>query len=225
MVRWRSGNSMKPISPTPYPNVNEILDILFSNVKEILGHKFIGMYLYGSLANGDFDEHSDIDVLIVTDGELSESTFSALQEFHKRINQVNSPWAIQIEASYIPRIALRRFDPTNNLHPHMDRGDNEVLHMMPHERDWIVQRHILREGGIMIEGPDLQGLVDPVSRDELRRAVADVLPLWIQAILEDPSQIHKRGYQSYCVLTLCSMLYTLKHGNILSKPAAVKWAL
>jgi predicted nucleotidyltransferase len=216
---------MKPISPTPYPNVNKILDVLFSNVKEILGHKFIGMYLYGSLANSDFDGHSNIDVLIVTDGELSESTFSALQALHKRINKVDSPWATQIEASYIPQIALRHFDPTDKLHPHMDRGDNEVLHLMFHENDWIVQRHILRERGIAIEGPDLQSLIDPVSPDDLRRAVVNVLPLWTQPILANPSLINKRGYQSYCVLTLCRMLYTLKHGQIFSKPAAANWAL
>jgi len=62
---------MKPISPTPYPDVNEILNSLLFNVQEMLGKQFVGMYLFGSLANGDFDDHSDIDVLIVTDGEIS----------------------------------------------------------------------------------------------------------------------------------------------------------
>ncbi|HJQ13700.1 MAG TPA: aminoglycoside adenylyltransferase domain-containing protein [Anaerolineales bacterium] len=216
---------MKLSSPTSYPRVNEVLDILHMNVKEILNDQFIGMYLYGSLANGGFDEHSDIDVIIVTTEEISADTFSALHRFHKWINEIDSPWATQIEVSYMPQVALRRFDPTNKLHPHLDRGDNEVLHMMSHESDWIVQRHVLRERGIVIDGPELQRLIDPVSRDDLRRAIAGVLPLWTQPILEDPSQIHKRGYQSYCVLTLCRMLYTLKQGDITSKPAAVKWAL
>jgi len=212
-------------SPTPYSDVNELLTILHSSVKKILNDQFLGIYLYGSLANGDFDEHSDIDVLIVTKEEISAGTFSALQQFHKRINLLDSPWATQFEVSYIPQAALRRFDPTNKLHPHMDRGNDEVLHVMSHESDWIIQRHILRERGIVIEGPDLPSLIDPVSREDLRRAVASVLPLWIQPILEDPSQIHKRGYQSYCVLTLCRMLYTLKHTEIVSKPAAANWAL
>lgn len=213
------------INSPAYPGVNEILHVLRSNVKEVLGHQFIGMYLYGSLANGEFDEYSDIDVLIITEREISESTFSALEEVHKRINKIDSPWANQIEASYIPQTAMRRFDPTNKFHPHMDRGDNEVLHWMSHESDWIVQRHILRERGIVIEGPGLQSLIDPVSSDELRRAVAGVLPLWINPILEDSSRIIKRGYQSYCVLTLCRMFYTLRHGEIVSKPAAANWAL
>jgi predicted nucleotidyltransferase len=218
-------NKMKPMSSTPYPDVNEILNILFSNVQEILGNQFVGMYLFGSLANGEFDEHSDIDVLVVTKEEISQSAFSALRALHQRINTIDSPWAIQIEASYIPQAALRRFDPENNIHPHMDRGDNEVLHWMSHESDWIIQRHILRERGIMIKGPDLRTLIEPVSSDELRKAVVNVLPLWVKPILEDPSRIKKRGYQSYCVLTLCRMLYTFKHGEILSKPGAATWAL
>jgi predicted nucleotidyltransferase len=213
------------INPTPYPDVNEILSFMFVNVQEILGNQFVGMYLFGSLANGDFDEHSDLDVLIVTDGELFAGAFSALQELHRRINGLDSAWANQIEASYIPRAALRRFDPANKLHPHMDRGDSEVLHMMSHESDWIIQRYLLREQGIPITGPSLRDLIDPVSSEDLRQAVADVLPLWVQPILDDPSQINKRGYQSYIVLSLCRMLYTLKHGRVQSKPAAAKWAL
>ena len=216
---------MKRIFPTPYSDVNEILSTMFSDVQEILGDQFVGMYLFGSLANGDFDQHSDIDVLIVTDGDISESTFTSLQQMHKRLNRTDSPWALQIEASYIPQAALRRFDPANNIHPHMDRGGDEVLHWMPHESDWIVQRHILRERGVVIAGPDLEALIDPVSPDEVRQAVATVLPLWAKPILDDPSRIRKRGYQSYCVLTLCRMSYTLKHGEILSKPNAARWAI
>jgi predicted nucleotidyltransferase len=209
---------------TAYPDVNEILNLLLSRVKEILGDQVIGMYLFGSLANGGFDQHSDIDVLVVTKAEISEDAFSALKEMHKQINKIDSPWAIQLEVSYIPQKALRRFDPANILHPHMDRGNDETLHRMSHANDWIIQRHILRERGVIITGPDLKILIDPVSQDDLRKAVADVLPLWANPILDDPSQIDKRGYQSYCVLSLCRMLYTLKYGEIVSKHFAAEWA-
>jgi predicted nucleotidyltransferase len=213
------------LSPTPYPDVNEILDLVFTHVKETLQDQLIGMYLFGSLANGDFDEHSDIDVLIVTDGEISEDAFSALKAMHAGVAKMDSPWAVQQEVSYIPQNALRRFDRSNILHLHLDRGNGEVLHRIAHESDWIIQRHILREHGIVITGPDLKTLIDPVSPHELRQAVIGVLPLWIDPILDDPSQIKKRGYQSFCVLSLCRMLYTLQNKAILSKSAAAKWAV
>ena len=77
-------------SPTPHTDVNEILNLLLTNVKEILQDQFIGMYLFGSLANGDFDEYSDIDVLVVTDGEIQESTFSALKNMHMEMAKMDS---------------------------------------------------------------------------------------------------------------------------------------
>ena len=68
---------------------------------------------------------------------------------------------------------------------------------MAHESDWIIQRHILRERGIILAGPAPQSLIDPISSNELRQAVMDVLPLWAKPILDDPYQIKNRGYQSY----------------------------
>jgi len=210
---------------TPYPDVNKILNLLYTNIKEILKDQFVGMYLFGSLANGDFDHHSDIDVLIVTDGLIPSDMFSALKEMHARINQLDSPWAVQLEVSYIPQNALRRFDPKNKLHPHMDRGTGEVLHMKSHESDWIIQRYLLRERGIVVAGSDLKSLIDPVAPYELRQAVVDELPLWANYLLNNPSTLKSRGYQSFCVLSFCRMLYTLQNKAVLSKPAAAKWAM
>ena len=209
--------------PTPHPDVNAILNLLHSNVKEILQDQFVGMYLFGSLANGDFDQHSDIDVLVVTKDEMSNDIFLSLQAMHAQLANIGSSWATQLEVSYIPQNALRRFDPTNKLHPHMDRGNGESLHMLAHESDWIIQRHILRERGIILEGPALQSLIDPISASDLQQAVANVLPLWAKPILDDPNQIKGRGYQSYVVLSLCRMLYTLQCGTIISKRAAAQW--
>ncbi len=222
-IRFTKEQIIKPIFPTPHPDINEILNILFATTNKILRDQFVGMYLFGSLANGDFDAHSDIDVLFVTDAEISSDTFSALKEMHEQLTLFDSPWAIQLEVSYIPQKALRRFDPANNLHPHMDRGNDETLHLMTHANDWIIQRHLLRERGIVITGADLKTLIDPVSPNEIRQTIVDVLPLWVNPILEDPSQIKRRGYQSFVVLSLCRMLYTLQYGTIVSKRVAAQW--
>ena len=216
---------MNPISPTPHPDVNEILNLLLTNVKDVLKSQFVGMYLFGSLANGDFDQHSDIDVLIVTDGEISSNTFSALRDMHTEIAKIDSPWAAQQEVSYIPRNALRRFERQNIRHPHLDRDIGEILKIKAHESDWIIQRHLLREHGIVITGPDLKSLIDPVAPYELHQAVVDELPLWADYLLNHPSTLNSRGYQSFCVLSFCRMLYTLQNKAVLSKPAAAKWAM
>ena len=72
--------------PTPYPYVNEVLQALLANVGAILGERFYGLYLYGSLASGDFNpRRSDIDFLVVTEGLLPEEMIAALDEMHAQM--------------------------------------------------------------------------------------------------------------------------------------------
>ena len=183
------------------------------------------MYLEGSLANGDFDQdRSDIDFVVVTDEDVSEDTYSALQTMHTRINQIGSGWAIQLEGSYISRNALRRFDPEHALYLNIERGNGECLKMVYHDEPWNIHRYILRERGITLTGPDPRTLIDPVSPNDLRRAMLPLLHGWVSQMLNDPYEIIRLGYpSSYIVLTLCRILYTLQLGDVISKPKAARW--
>ncbi len=207
----------------PYPEVDALLQELLQSVRTILGTHFVGAYLFGSLTSGDFDQHSDIDVLFVTDDELPGDLFSVLQAMHARIAAGDSWWATQLEVSYIPRQAIRRQDPACAMHPHIDRGKGESLRLMRHDSDWVIQRYMLRERGITLAGPDPKTLIDPVSPNDLRQAMLDIM-WWPAQMLEEPARIKKRGYQSYIVLTMCRVLYTLQFGTVASKPVASRWA-
>ena len=215
--------SVRGESPTPYAEVNALLGELLEGAREVLGAQLVGAYLFGSLACGDFDRDSDVDVLVVTEGELTDETFTALRAMHARLAAADSHWATQLEVSYIPRDALRRHDPVRAVHPHIDRGKGEELRLRRHDEDWVVQRHTLRERGVTLAGPAPHTLIDPVSADDLRRALVSIT-WWPAEILEDPSRIERRGYQSYIVLTMCRMLYTMRHGTVVSKRAAARWA-
>ncbi len=215
---------MNMTHPTPYPDINTLLQELLERVQTLLGSHFIGMYLEGSLTSADFDQDSDIDFVVVTDDEVSGDLFLALQAMHERIATLNSPWAIQLEGSYISRHALRRYDPAHAMHPNIERGPGERLKMTRHDAAWVVHRSILRERGITVIGPAPHTLIDPVAPDDLRQAMLEIAPGWAAAILANPTQLHRRGYQSYIVLTLCRMLYTLHAGTVVSKPVAARWA-
>jgi hypothetical protein len=215
---------VKAHDPTPYPEVNALLQELLKSVQSILGRHFIGMYLDGSLASGDFDQESDIDFVVVTDDAISGELFSALKAMHERIATMDFQWAIQLEGSYLSQHALRRFDPAHALHPNIERGRGERLKMVQHDEGWAIHRSILRERGITLAGPVPQTLIDPVSPTQLRQAMLSMLPGWAAQILHEPAQIKYRGYQSYTVLSLCRVLYTLQYGTVVSKPVAARWA-
>lgn len=211
-------------NPTPYTEVNDLLRELLKSVQTILGSHFIGMYLDGSLASGDFDRESDIDFVVVTDEDISGNLFSALQAMHERIATIDSWWAIQLEGSYVSQHALRRYDPEHALHPNIERGSGERLKMVYHDEAWTVHRYVLRERGIVVTGPSPQTLIDPVSPNDLRRAMLPLLHGWATHILNNPNKMNSRGYQSYIVLSLCRILYTLQFGEVVSKPVAARWA-
>ncbi len=209
---------------TPYPEVAMLLEELLKSVRVILGDHFVGMYLDGSLTSGDFDQDSDIDFVVVTDIDISGSLFSALQAMHDRIATIDSWCAIQLEGSYISRHALRRYDPAHALHPNIERGRGERLKMVEHDEAWAVHRCVLRERGITLAGPAPQTLIDPVAPADLRQAMLKTLHGWAASILDNPAQMKTCGYQSYIVLTLCRILYTLHYGAVASKPVATGWA-
>ena len=52
--------------------LNEIMTKLTSKAKIIFGDSFDSMILFGSYARGDYDEESDIDVLILADVNAEE---------------------------------------------------------------------------------------------------------------------------------------------------------
>lgn len=209
-------------SPTPYPDVNAVLQALLSQVQTILQARFVGMYLAGSLAMGDFDDSSEIDVLVLTTDAVSDEAFLALAEMHGHLAADYPKWGQETEVSYMPKDAVRRYDPTNDVHPYISRG--EQLRMVEHRREWDVQRHIVREWGVVVVGPDPRTLIDPIGPDGARQSLLAALRDWWPQHFNDSVQLHPRGYRSYLVLTGCRMLYTLEYGVIVSKPVAARWA-
>src|SRR5947209_15180796 len=93
--------------PTPYPELNRVLRDLVDSVQTVLSTNFVGAYLQGSFAVGDFDLHSDVDFILVTEVELSPSEVHGLQEVHQRLYGLDIPWAHHLEGSYFPKEVLR----------------------------------------------------------------------------------------------------------------------
>lgn len=211
--------------PTPWPDVNAFLHALRTDSVTVLDDQLVGLYVEGSLGLGDFDPaHSDIDVVAVTTRPVSLAQLTALQALHERLAAGDSRWALDLEASWVPRQALRRYDPARARFPRIERGPGEVLRVQQHEIDWLVHLHVLREHGIALLGPPPAELIDPVGPDELRAAMVELMRIWWAPMDEDPTRLRDPGYRAYAVVTQCRMLYTLAHGRVVSKSAAARWA-
>ena len=99
---------------TRYPDVNDILRELVAQVRSLLGRRFVGMYLCGSLATGDFQPgRSDVDFVVVSDGFLPEDIVAGLDLLHHALVSNGFKWAEKLEGVYLPVGVLRRHDPTH----------------------------------------------------------------------------------------------------------------
>jgi hypothetical protein len=209
--------------PTDWPEINSVLWELLTRAQGILGDRFVGMYLDGSLAIGGFDpDTSDLDFVVVTNVELSSATFGALKTMHGGIASGATKWSRELEGSYISQHALRH-DPRPSAHPYIDRG-SELAMVQPESGYWVIHRQVLREHGVAMVGPLPRTLIDPVGPDELREAVRGILREWWKPMLVEGPRLRNGFYRCYAVLTMSRMLYTVRHGAIATKPIAARWA-
>jgi predicted nucleotidyltransferase len=208
---------------TPYPYVNEAVELLLKNVRTLLGDKFIGLYLHGSLASGDFDPgHSDIDFLVVTTKPIPKEMIPDLETMHMRIRDGGVEWAKKLEGTYLSKRMIYRFRPSKRRIPYLNEGR---FFLTNQGEDWVINRNILREKGIIVAGPPIHPMIAPVTTDDIHRAIIQELTKYWTPKLIDSEWLKPPGHQPYIALTCCRVLYTLKHGALKSKLFSAHWAL
>ena len=208
--------------PTPYHDLNAVLQDLVESVQMILGDNFVGAYLQGSFAVGDFDPHSDVDFIIVIQDDLSDHEVMALQAMHARLYALDNPWAQHVEGSYFPASVLRRPPHGKGNLWYLDHGSRALI--QSEHCNTLVVRWILREQGVTLAGPAPATLIDPITVTALRQEILATILNWGHEILTHPDQYNNRFYQTFIVLNYCRMLHNLIEGYPGSKAAGAEWA-
>lgn len=109
------------------PNsLNVVLDRFTNGVQRILGEKLKQIILYGSYARGDYNENSDIDVMILTD--LTDEEISSAR---KKISDLAFDLEMEYDVMLSPIIKnIDRFNYWLEVKPFYQNVKNEgvVLH-------------------------------------------------------------------------------------------------
>ncbi|HEX7760945.1 MAG TPA: aminoglycoside adenylyltransferase domain-containing protein [Caulobacteraceae bacterium] len=234
-------------SPTPYAELNAVLTDLVTGARTALGDNFVGAYLQGSFALGDFDESSDLDFLIVTREDIGPGALPALQTFHTRLHAQPSNWAQRLEGSYVPAAILKHKDGAPRDPPGEPRADDwadpgtsgtppsvypfyflgngeQALVRSEHDNSQIV-RWITREAGIVLAGPPPSELIDPVPAEALKAETRETLAKVLRIALDEGQPLGQLWLQAFFVTLSCRMLHVLDGGRVTSKKAASAWAL
>jgi aminoglycoside adenylyltransferase-like protein len=230
--------------PTPYSDLNAVLAHLVEGAKTLLGDNFVGAYLQGSFAVGDFTEFSDCDFIIVTARDITPEELPPFQALHAGIHDLPYPyWRTGLEGSYIPAPILRRWSETPRDPPGEPRGPDwgdpgtsgsparayplwyldhgaKTLVRSEHDNTQVV-RWCLREKGVILAGPPPRQLIDPVPAAALRAEVRRTMDLCLSLDLRPMELV---AWQAFWVGLFCRMLHTLATGAVWSKKASMAWA-
>ncbi len=207
------------MASTPYPHVNNLLNQLLARMRQILGEKLAGLYLYGSLVTGDYDDDtSDVDLLAAITADLDATEFEALDKMHLSIVSERPQWNNRLEIAYLSLHALKTFKTQTSQIAIISPG--EPFHFREAGIDWLMNWYVVREKGHTLYGPPPQSIIEPASKAEYVQAVQDHMRGWRKWVKDMPT----RPSQAYAILTMCRGLYTYKNGEQVSKLQAARWA-
>lgn len=208
--------------PTPYADLNGVLREFADALEKALGRDLLSVCLQGSFAVGDFDRDSDVDFIVIVDGELSGDRVQSLQVLHDRIYRLSCPWAQHLEGSYFPKDVVRDYRQSGGPLWYLEHGWSSLVRS--NHCNTALVRRVVREHGIVLAGQEPAPLIDPIPveiiRDEMMRVIND----WGREILREPGRFANRFYQSFIVLSYCRMLHDLREGRPGSKRAGAEWA-
>lgn len=208
-------------TPTPFVQLNDVLDRLVLGVQDALGPNFAGAYLVGSFAVGDADVHSDCDFLVATREPINVAQEVAIRRLHRSLPARDGHWNRHLEGSYPPIEDLRTLDALGRDWLFVDHGHAEMewsTHCNSLEHRWALRHH-----GVVLTGPDAEEFAD-VPAELLREKMRQQIP-HLMTDLATWTRVEDIAWaQRYAVTTLCRMLFTLCHGRLASKREALMWA-
>lgn len=215
-------NNLNVTAITPYQDVNRILLTISNGIKDILGKNLIGLYLFGSLTYGDFNpESSDIDLVVIVKKHLNHHELDLIKQLHKRVGEHNQKWNDRLECSYTPIDMLKSILPPKDPRPYY--GGGIFYDEAPYGNEWLINLYLLYIHGIPLVGVGFKELIDPIDIVEVQKAcIRDLFQVWEPKIV-DIEWLDNSHYQSYLVLNLCRILYTVIYGATGTKKVSAEW--
>lgn len=202
------------------PAARAQLDELTNGLRAILRDALVGVYVHGSLALGCFNEaRSDIDVLVVTDGALSEDEKLSVLDVSLRTSAM--PYGLEVDV--LTTDQLRSWRHPSPFELHFWEGRREDFAFDPlgtlesigtENPDLAAHVTIARARAIPLLGPPADEVFPRVPATHLRDSLLRDLE-WSRSVCS----------ALYGVLSPCRVWAALETGEVHSKETGAAWAL
>ncbi|MEU8358241.1 nucleotidyltransferase domain-containing protein [Nonomuraea sp. NPDC048882] len=169
----------------------------------------VALWAHGSLAGGDYQPgRSDLDLIAITDTPATMEHWRRIKAVHRRLRL---PLAEHLHCSYMARQELDDLSAE-----HITWAFGEIFRRPV----TAVTRRELHEGARVLYGPPPDGLLPPVSDEELTRFIrTDLRDFWLVK-----AQQRRRWLKDIWVdlgmLTVARATVTLREGRLISKREA-----
>jgi len=202
--------------------INRILDSFAKEIVNIFTNDLIGIYLTGSLSYGDFNpKSSDIDLVVILKKPISLNQLKQIKKLHQQLEKQNKKWVKRIECSYVPFDMLKNILPPKESRPYY--GEGILYPQAPYGNEWLINNYWLYNYGIALLGPEFNKLIKPIDIADVKKAcIRDLHKEW-EPKINDPDYLGNSHYQSYIVLNLCRILYTVINNALTSKKISASW--
>lgn len=203
------------------PSAQSVVTTVTQTLPTLLDDTLVGIYLFGSLVWGDFDEDtSDIDILVVITRDVDDALFTTLNTFHDELALRYSYWSGRIELVYISLDALASFKEKRSPIAVMSPG--EPFNIKDAGLDWLINWYTIRDQSRVLYGPDPVTIIPSITRAEFTDAVRMQVDEWGDWVEHSHES---RPSQAYTILTMCRALYAWQAGVQTSKRQAAEWAM
>jgi len=200
------------------PDFPPVLNTLKAEIIKHLGESLVGLYLYGSLVAGDFDDkRSDIDLLAVTRDLLRPETERAIAQMHHSIAQRCPEWQDRLEVGYFPSAVISDFEGSLGDVHRISPG--EPFHRTPALPHWLTDLYSVQEHGYVLYGPPTTDVLPPISPTRFRATIQRLVVEWRDGVVGVQEQRH----QAYVRLTMFRSLYAYQYARQTSKVASAEW--
>ena len=209
---------------TSYQEINEIIQSFVVEVKNILNENLCGIYLTGSLSYGDFDENrSDIDLTVIVRKSVTSKELNRIRKFHIELEKGFEFWAKRLECTYTPVEMLESILPPLEPRPWYCGFEGSLYEKAPYGNEWIINNYLLYHYAIPLFGPDFKELIPTIDIEEVQKAcIRDLFVEW-EPKINYPGYLYNSHFQSYLILNLCRILYTVLHNPAGSKKVSAAW--
>jgi hypothetical protein len=200
--------------PGPSPPV---VDDIVASLRGDLADELVGIYLYGSVVVGGFeDDVSDVDLIAVTTVDASELDVAKLGRMHDDLVRRHPDWEDRIEIVYVGAATLRSFregGPVAVISP------GQPLHLVDGADRWLQNWYLARLTATALVGPPREVIFPRISLDDFVAAIAR----YVAEVKDRSLDSMRPGSRAYTVLTMCRALRTVSTRSPSSKQEGAAW--